>query len=210
MKYPQARVIIMSKAPVPGEVKTRLAPLLGYERAAQLYRTLLEDTLEKALGSSLCTVELCCSPDCSDVAFADFPARYSIELSSQSEGDLGLRMSNAVEQGLRRSEMVVLTGADCPGMSAADIGAALAALDDGVDVVLGPTNDGGYYLVAMRAHYPQLFTSIPWGSSEVFELTVQQLAALGLSWHRLQTHVDLDTPADYDALQRANLIPATD
>ena len=197
MKYPRARVLVMSKSPVPGTVKTRLIPLLGATGAAGFYRTLLEQTLDSVFTAALCPVELCCAPDRQHEFFNYCSELYSLKLTDQATGDLGQRMSHAVAQALQRADQVVVIGADCPTLAPADIDTALHLLANGTDVVLGPAGDGGYYLVGMQAHHPGIFESIPWGSARVLESTEQRLAGLGLSYRKLTIRCDIDTPADY-------------
>jgi rSAM/selenodomain-associated transferase 1 len=203
MKYPRVRVIVMSKAPDPGQVKTRLVPLLGVEAAAQLYRTLLENTLDMLARAALCPVELCCAPDAEHDFFRHCRDHYDIELTGQVDGDLGRRMSHAVAVALQHSDGVVLIGADCPSLTVADIDTALHALVSGMDVVIGPAADGGYFLIAMHTHHAGLFDDIPWGGSDVLAVTGQRLDSLGLTCHRLTTRADLDTPTDYQTWRTA-------
>ena len=202
MKSPHARLIVMSKAPVRGRVKTRLIPLLGEAGAMSLHQALLEETLAKLSRAGLCPVELCCAPDVRHAYFADARSRFSLTLSAQSDGDLGRRMSTAIRQGLQQAREVVLVGTDCPDLAPADVAAALALLAAGNDVVLGPSRDGGYYLIAMRAHHPALFEDIPWGSDRVMALTRQRISACGLTCAMLDVREDIDTPADYQAWQQ--------
>lgn len=206
MDYPQARVIVMSKAPLPGQVKTRLVPLLGRAGAARFYRTLLENTLEKLCTAGLCPVELCCAPDTHQAFFADCRRRYPVTLTGQGRGDIGQRMSRAIAAALQRADRVVLVGADCPALTADDIDTALQRLGDGSDVVLGPAEDGGYYLLGMTRHHARLFESVPWGSAQVMAVTLQHIEALGLACSTLPVRADLDTPADYRAWQQARRI----
>jgi rSAM/selenodomain-associated transferase 1 len=205
MKYPQARVLLMSKAPVPGKVKTRLIPLLGADAAASFYQQLLEDTLDDLCAAALCPVELWCAPDVHHAFFTKCRDRYLLELAGQSTGDLGQRMSHAVKHALQCADQVVVIGGDCPTLNPDDIDTALCALADGTDVVLGPAADGGYYLVGMHTHHPRLFESIAWGSAAVLEQTEQRLAALGLSYRKLATRHDIDTPEDYLVWQTSRL-----
>jgi rSAM/selenodomain-associated transferase 1 len=197
MKYPDARILVFSKAPVPGQVKTRLIPLLGHAGAAGLYCTLLENTLEKLLASRLCAVELHCDPSTGHDYFQYCQQRYAVTLRQQAAGDLGVRMSVAMQDCLAAASAAILVGADCPALSAQDIGQALEYLHAGSDLVLGPARDGGYYLVGMRRHHAGVFTDIPWGSTQVLTRTLQLADRLGLRHHLLETRDDIDTPDDY-------------
>ncbi|MBT8121846.1 MAG: DUF2064 domain-containing protein, partial [Gammaproteobacteria bacterium] len=116
---------------------------------------------------------------------------------------LGERMSNAVARALQQAERVVLVGADCPGLETVDIETALQQLDAGMDVVLGPATDGGYYLVAVQASHTCLFESVAWGGAQVLAQTLENINRQGLSAYMLPTRFDIDVPADYLAWQQA-------
>jgi rSAM/selenodomain-associated transferase 1 len=197
MKYPEARLILMTKAPDPGLVKTRLIPLLGAEAAAGLYSSLVHEFLEKTVTAELCPVDVWCSPAADHHFFQDCLERYRIELHVQMQGDLGMRMSTAIQATLQIADHAVLVGADCPSLATADIDAGFNALQQGADVVLGPAEDGGYYLIGMSAHYGKLFEGIPWSTREVYTATVARLQTLGLNLYTLPIRRDIDTADDY-------------
>lgn len=199
MKYPDARILILSKAPDPGAVKTRLIPLLGMDGAARLSATLLHECIARLVSAGLCPVELWCTPGREHPFFHDCRRRFDIELREQPAGDLGVRMALALGAALQECHSAVLVGADCPGLVPADIEESLQALERGRDVVLGPAVDGGYYLIGMRRPHPFLFEAMPWGSADILRLSESRLQARGLSWHRLSERRDLDTPEDYAA-----------
>jgi rSAM/selenodomain-associated transferase 1 len=203
MKYPQAKLLIFSKAPEPGHVKTRLIPALGAAGAAQLYTDLLNACLDMSVSAGLCPVALCCSPSSSHAHFRQLQEHYRVELLQQANGDLGQRMSRAMQFELRHSCPVLLVGADCPSLCAGDLESAIEQLLSGVDVVLGPSHDGGYYLVGMHTHQPALFEDIPWGTPAVLEHTRRHMQALGLHCYYLPLRSDLDTAADYHAWRLA-------
>jgi hypothetical protein len=196
VKYPHARLLVFSKAPVPGQVKTRLIPLLGAAGAASLYAGMLDATLDKAVAAGLCPVELWCAPDRRHTHFAHARAQYALRLRQQPAGDLGRRMSQAFCSVLQEARHAVLVGADCPDLSAGDLDAAFAALAAGTDVVLGPATDGGYYLIGMSAHRPCLFEDIAWGSAQVLDATLDRCRRHHLRWFCLAEHADVDTPGD--------------
>jgi uncharacterized protein len=196
-EYPDARLLIFSKAPQAGQVKTRLIPLLGSDGATALYRQLLEHTIAGLSASGLCPVELYCDPDPHQDYFRDCRERYRLSLHRQSGRNLGERMSQALFESLQRASRAVLVGADCPTLAADDVAAALEALGSGYDVVFGPALDGGYYLVGLHIHQAGIFTDIPWGSNHVLAQTLQRVEQLGLRYHLLPARADLDTPEDY-------------
>jgi rSAM/selenodomain-associated transferase 1 len=199
VKYPDARLLVLSKAPDPGQVKTRLIPLLGESGAAELYGDLLRSTLEMAVNSDLCPVDLWCSPVETHPFFQQCRRQYGVELNRQTEGDIGHRMSHALESASRSSRLLVLIGADCPALSADELEEAFDLLDRGTEVVLGPAEDGGYYLIGMNGLHPFLFGDVPWSTSLVLDLTKTRLKSRQIKWQCLAEHRDLDTPDDYHA-----------
>ena len=190
---------MLSKAPDPGQVKTRLIPLLGESGAAGLYEGLLRSTLEMAVNSDLCPVDLWCSPTMAHPFFQQCRQQYGVELNQQTEGDIGCRMSHALESASRSSRLLVLIGADCPALSTDDLEEAFDLLDRGTEVVLGPAEDGGYYLVGMSGLYPFVFGEVPWSTPTVLDLTKTRLKSQQVKWQCLTAHRDLDTPDDYHA-----------
>jgi len=205
-----ASVLIFARAPVAGSVKTRLISLLGDHGAAALYRSLVERALTVARESGVGPVELWCTPTTDDDFFASCRDRFRVTLHRQCEGDLGARMVNAFRDALTRSRHALLTGSDCPSLTAADLRAAARALRDGRDAVFGPTEDGGYVLVGLAQAMPALFDAMTWGTATVMEETRQRLRNLGWHWHELPVHWDVDRPHDYERLVREGFLSAMD
>jgi len=198
MKYPDSRLLVFSKAPDPGRVKTRLVPLLGREGAAVLYAAMLDDCLRRVTAADLCPVELWCSPSVDHPFFQQCRERFSVVIRQQGNGNLGQRMAAALGETVTGGAPAVLIGADCPALEAADIEEALTALSRDAEVVLGPAADGGYYLVGMRQPHLLIFGDMPWGTSRVLEITLQRLQRQGIAWHCLAAvRRDMDTPADF-------------
>ena len=197
MKYPHGRLLLLSKAPEPGKVKTRLASHLGMDTAANIYEKLVHECLETCVAADLCPIEICCEPSPDHPFFQYCSKRYDTGLQQQAGGDIGLRMSHAMRSALQHAEHVVLIGADCPSLTTDDLDTAFQALQQGSDVVLGPAEDGGYYLIGMNLHHPTLFEGIPWSTPLVLEKTETRLRQLGLTWHRLTMRRDIDTVEDY-------------
>jgi hypothetical protein len=199
VRYPDARLLILSKAPDPGAVKTRLVPLLGKTGAARLYAAMLHTCIDRLATAGLCPVDLWCTPTTGHPFFIDCRERYGVALRQQAAGGLGQRMQLALGTALQQSGYALLVGADCPGLAVSDIEESLQALEQGTDVILGPALDGGYYLVGMRRSHSFLFKDMPWGSADVLRMTESRLRARGCRWHRLALRRDLDTPEDYAA-----------
>ena len=205
-----ASVLIFARAPVAGNVKTRLIPLLGNHGAAALYRNLIGRALAVARESGVGPVELWCTPDTDDVFFAACRDRFHVTLHRQHEGDLGARMLNAFGDALTRSRHVLLAGSDCPSLTAADLREAAGALHEGCDAVFCPAEDGGYVLVGLSQAMPALFDAMMWGTPTVMEETRQRLRNLGWRWHELPVHWDVDRPEDYQRLVREGFLTAMD
>ena len=203
-----AGVLVFARAPVAGSVKTRLIPLLGDHGAAALYRSLVERALVMARESAVGPVELWCTPTTDDDFFAACRDRFHLTLHGQREGDLGARMLNAFEDALTRSRHVLLTGSDCPSLTAADLRAAARALREGRDAVFCPAEDGGYVLVGLSQAMPALFEAMTWGTATVMEETRQRLHNLGWRWHELPVRWDVDRPQDYQRLVREGILSA--
>jgi rSAM/selenodomain-associated transferase 1 len=147
--------------------------------------------------AALCPVDIWCSPSSEHPFFRQCKQRYQATLHTQVSGDLGQRMSEAIRTTLAAADYAVVIGADCPALSTADLVAAFNALDAGTDVVIGPAEDGGYYLIGMRHHHAWLFTDIPWSTADVLTLTEERIHTQNLRLHKLPLRKDLDTPEDY-------------
>jgi len=181
-------------------VKTRLAARIGASAAAELHARLVRRTLDTATRAAIGPVELWCASSAEEAFFHEMDREFGASRFTQSTGDLGERMSQAVAQALGRASCVVLIGTDCPDLTPTDLREASAALAAGADVVLGPAEDGGYYLIGQRHNEPRVFEGIAWSTDRVLAQTRQRLAALGLHWQELPERWDLDRPEDYDRL----------
>ena len=191
------QLIVMAKAPVPGQAKTRLAPALGADGAARLAATMLEHTIQQALGAQLGDVVLACAPDTTHAAFAALARRGGVRLVAQGDGDLGARMQRLIASALAGAHRAIVIGTDAPALVEALLrraDAALAAPD--IDVVFVPAADGGYALIGLRQPQPSLFHDMPWSTPQVMALTRERLAAAGLRHTELPTVHDIDEPAD--------------
>lgn len=193
------RIIVFAKAPQPGQVKTRLIPVLGSAGAATLATALLADALHRAQAADLGPVELCASPAIGHPAWSEVPLPPGLEFSDQGHGDLGVRMARACRRGLRQQPGVLLIGSDCPGLSPAHLRRAAEALASH-DAALYPALDGGYPLLGLRACHPSLFAAMPWSTERVAALTLERLAGLGWRVWQGEALADIDTPADLGRL----------
>lgn len=190
-------LLVFARAPLPGASKTRLIPALGADGAARLSARMLRRTLATARGQA---TELWCAPDTAHPVFAECAAEFGVRLHTQQGTDLGQRMAHALAEAFGRARAGVLVGTDCPGLCAADLAEARAALategGEGAEAVLGPAVDGGYYLIGLRRPAPELFADMPWGGPDVLAETRRRLRELGWRWHELAPRRDLDRPED--------------
>lgn len=199
---PDCLISVFAKAPVAGAVKTRLAPLLGAQGAADFHAQCVARTLAVATAAGVGPVELCCAPDARDPFLAACALEHKVGLTEQAAGDLGWRMHSAIGAGLARHRGVMVIGTDCPALGARDLCAAAAALDAGADAAIAPAEDGGYVLIAARRSDPGLFAGVAWGTDRVMSQTRANLGALGWNWRELATQWDIDRPEDYQRLLR--------
>jgi rSAM/selenodomain-associated transferase 1 len=195
-------LLVFARAPEPGRVKTRLAPLLGEAGAARLHARLVEKTLRTARASGFESVDLYCSPGVDGDFFRKMQKQFKVRLRPQGRGNLGERMYRA----FRRHSCAVLIGTDCPAMRPADLRAAARALSEGADAVLAPAEDGGYPLIGLRRVSKRLFDGIAWGGPQVLAQTRRRLKALGWRWRELRTLWDVDRPEDVARLRRSRLL----
>jgi len=192
---------VFARAPVAGEAKTRLVPLLGAEGAAALHEVLVRRALATALEARAGPVELWCSPDARHPFFARCAVEHGIHLREQSGADLGERMRGAFAAALGENASLVVIGSDCPALTPAVLREAALALGTH-DAVIAPAEDGGYVLVGLSAPDPGLFAGIAWGGPTVMADTRERLARAGSNWKELGTLWDIDRPEDYARLER--------
>ena len=192
-----AAIAVLAKAPIPGFAKTRLIPAIGAHAAAVLQERLTERAVATACAAGIGPVTLWCSPTIDRASFQDLARRFPILLRQQPDGDLGGRMLGAIAA---QNGQTLVIGTDCPALTAEDLRAAAAALEN-ADAVLIPAEDGGYVLIGTRAVHPDLFSGLAWGTPQVLGQTRARIAAAGLSCVELPTLWDVDTDADLARLE---------
>lgn len=193
----KARLVVFARYPQAGKVKTRLIPALGHKGAAELYRKLAERTLQTV--SPLCRREKISL----EIAFcggSETDMRLwlgnGMQYRQQAAGDLGSRMAAVFSEAFADGcEHVVIIGTDCPELTDEIVSQAFIALQSS-DVILGPAEDGGYYLIGMSVEEPRVFDGIDWGEEIVFRQTMDVISRVGLSCSLLACLADLDRPAD--------------
>ncbi|OEY65037.1 TIGR04282 family arsenosugar biosynthesis glycosyltransferase [Marinobacter sp. X15-166B] len=199
-EYSGVLVIQFAKWPEPGRVKTRLMPALGREGALQAHVRLTRAVLGN-LTQSPFAVELWWDralpqpPPAAAPVVADLK-RLRVSQGCQHGDGLGARMTNAFERGLANHHKVVIVGSDCPSVDAAYVRAAARALDTH-QVVMGPSDDGGYVLLGAAAVADGMLNDIDWGTEAVLTQTARRLDRLGLSYALLEPRWDVDEPEDW-------------
>jgi rSAM/selenodomain-associated transferase 1 len=194
----QNLLLVFLKAPRTGTVKTRLLPALGPEMATELYRALAEAEVQATAPDPGAYARLFCytPEDARGEIEAWFPGEA---LWPQPFGDLGARMAAAFAEGFRRgARRVAIIGTDVPWVSRETVGAAFSALET-YDVAVGPSRDGGYYLLALRDSRPTLFAGVAWSTPTVLETTLARADSAGLTVRTLEPMTDLDTLEDLRA-----------
>ena len=194
-------VVIMAKAPYPGQVKTRLCPLLTPWQAAALARAFLCDKVVQVRTLTSVRPAIAYTPASGEGFFADIAPDFTL-IAQQGTG-LGERLIHSLEYFLHRGcAGVMAIDSDTPTLPTHCLQQAIALLTrPDVDVVIGPSDDGGYYLIGMRAIHRELFIDMPWSTSAVLPETVRRAAALGLHVASLPAWFDVDTPADLARLR---------
>lgn len=193
---------VFVKAPILGRVKTRMQPELSSQDTLLIYRAMTEDLLASLDGELDFEIVLFFWPQDGekDVALWLGSTRT---LVPQRGNDLGERMLGAFEWAHERSfEKTVVIGSDIPGLDARVVAGAFNRLATS-DVVLGPSFDGGYYLIGMKRPHPELFAGIPWSNSNVYQQTLAVLRRLALTAHVLDEMDDMDTVDDLRRLWRS-------
>ncbi|TFH49410.1 MAG: glycosyltransferase [Lysobacterales bacterium] len=193
-------VLVFTRTPVPGRVKTRLIPAIGAERAANLHRAMLWRTVATSTESGVGPVGLWCNPASEHPYIAEIQREFGLDVHLQKGADLGERMHLAFRSQPGDAVGALLVGTDCPFLETGDLQQAAQALRDGANAVLGPAEDGGYYLIGVRASDMTVFSDIAWGSDQVLATTREKFRHLGWQWRELATRRDVDRPSDLDAL----------
>jgi rSAM/selenodomain-associated transferase 1 len=198
-------VVVFAKAPVAGTVKTRLIPAVGATGAAALHLAFVDDVC-RAVGAVGALRVLSIAGDYAHPALLSLARREGMEVARQPEGDLGARMEAAIASALDGgAERVVIVGGDVPAISPRLVEEALALLRS-AEVVLGPADDGGYYLVGARRRAPWLFADVVWGSPSVLDESLARLRARGVAHGLLPPLWDVDEPADLERLRAALVV----
>jgi rSAM/selenodomain-associated transferase 1 len=200
-------LLIFLKAPVPGQVKTRLAKDIGQEQARAAYISMAKaitkevSRLPKKFAINLQWV-YAATPEYPDLTWLGLPGQ---EFWAQHSGDLGERLTQAFSRAFKeQATAVCVIGMDSPGLPAQQIAAAFSALHEH-ELAIGPTEDGGYYLIGMRSYQPKVFSDIPWSSDQVFDKTMAYAKKAGHKIKTLPEFYDIDTVVEFERWQKTNL-----
>jgi rSAM/selenodomain-associated transferase 1 len=192
-------LIIMAKAPLQGEVKTRLSEVLSHQKSAELSSCFFMDAMELAYCVQDCDILLAFSPD-DEVESFPIADMDIIECIPQGRGNLGDRMERVFEKSFSSGySKVILIGTDMPTLPFKNIQDAFTLLDEHT-VVVGPSLDGGYYMLGMRSLIREIFEGIDWGTGEVLQQTTERLKKKGVQYKYLPTWYDVDTASDLNFL----------
>jgi uncharacterized protein len=193
--------ILFARTPVPGGVKSRLQTHLTAEQACRLHIASTRDTaelLDRALPNASKWIFWSDSPPDTELLADSLPA--SFQTAVQSAGDLGARMEDAFTRARALgSSRVVIFGSDSPTLPGGIVRQSFAALE-ACDLVLGPTEDGGYYLIGCRRFDPELFRAVAWSTARTFEQTLANAERLGWRIQTLKKWFDIDGWKDVERL----------
>jgi len=201
-------LVLFTRYPEAGKTKTRLIPHLGAPQAARLQRRMTEylvQTLHPQAGQRAWGLEVHFAGG--DLSAMQHWLGSGLTYQAQAHGDLGDRLQHVFVTGFRQQrERIVVIGSDCPAITANHVEQAFHALRQH-QVVLGPAQDGGYYLVGLSCDCGALFQNIAWSTSQVFDQTVAIATQLRLSLATLEPLPDIDRPEDLVGLPAVLRLP---
>lgn len=191
-------LLLFGKVPRPGTVKTRLTPVLSPAEAARLYTAFLQDILRQVVRLDV-DVRLYLAPPLPDGGLTGLPPDVTIH--EQQGVDLAARLKNAFHHAFNAGyKRAVVLGTDHPTLPLSFVRQAFRSLEDSGGVCIGPTDDGGFYLLGMNALYPQLFEEMSYSHSRVFADTLARAAGTNAYVSVLPKWYDVDTPQDLSRL----------
>jgi len=192
-------VVIFTNPPVAGAAKTRLIPAVGPAGAAAVARAMLLDMVRMVHALPWARPVLAAAAPLP----ADLPLPPAIPQVPQGDGDLGRRMVRCLRRHSDAADQSLLMGTDLPGLPPGRLEQARDALAD-ADAVLGPADDGGFYLIGVgRTPDEDLLDDLPWSSPDTLARTRGRLEQRGLTTATIEPWADLDTPADLARVQAA-------
>jgi rSAM/selenodomain-associated transferase 1 len=186
-----AGLVVFLRLPDKGKVKTRLAATLGEEAALEIYKKLVLNTLDMVTRSGI-PAYLFYTDGLPPAGERDARRSYHIQV----DGDLGTKMANALSFVLSLHKKALIIGSDCPDLTPEILHACCRSLDE-KEIVLGPADDGGYYLLGCSELHPVLFTGIKWSTPSVLDQTIEKIKEANLSYCLLERLHDIDTAEDW-------------
>ncbi len=196
-------LIIFVRKPELGKVKTRLAAALGDEKALDIYMQLLQHTFNIAKATAADKFVFYADEIAKDDLW-NAPLFYK---RLQASGDLGHKMKTAFNESFALGyQKLVIIGSDCLELNTSIIEDAFISLDD-TDAVIGPANDGGYYLLGMKKMQEALFDNKQWSTETVFDDTIADFKNFGVSFSSMPMLIDVDTAEDWEATKRNSVTP---
>ena len=195
-----ACLVVFAKDPIPGRVKTRLNPCITPDEAAKLYKAFSLDIISSARKLKCINVTVAYTPIGAEKAFRKLVEQPTNFLPQKGK-NLGERMKNAFKQSFAEgAKRVVIIGTDSPTLPTSYIQKAFDVLKK-IPVVIGPTFDGGYYLVGLSKQNDDIFDGIEWGTSRVFGQTLTRIKSLNTQVYVLSPWYDVDTSEDLEFLR---------
>ena len=192
-KFCENAVVLFARDPVLGKVKTRLSPFLNDETILQLYTCFLHDSLDKIRQVENADLFIGISPSNQSGFFTGMPGS-DMRIFVQEGKELGDKMRRAIQDRFAEGyERVVIIGSDSPSLPVSYIERALAS---DKDMVLGPSTDGGYYLIGMKGALTEVFEGVTWGTEKVLQETCDHLVQNGVPLELLPVWYDIDSPED--------------
>ena len=185
-------LLLFAKAPVPGQAKTRMHSVYTPDQAAIIAQRLLEMSIQNAQAHWQGSVHLCVWPNATHPFLQKMIAEYDLPYFVQDAGDLGHKMAMALRS---KGWPAAVMGSDVPHCPPAVFKGAYAALQEGANV-LGPCEDGGYYMLGLQQPMPELFVNMPWGTDQVLVKTQAKLASSSAEWCYMAELNDIDYPED--------------
>ena len=182
-------LVIFAKAPILDQVKTRLQPQLTPRQCTEVAQLLLQITIHKAVQYWPGEIILSAGLDARHPFLTKMATQHQLRIETQADGDLGQRMHHAMQQ---FGYPAAIIGSDIPQINQHVLKAAHTHLSDG-DNVIGPSDDGGYYLIGLAQANPALFEQISWGGDKVLDQTLEKARILSLQLQQLNPINDVDT-----------------
>jgi rSAM/selenodomain-associated transferase 1 len=202
------RLCIFARAPVLGEVKTRLGKTIGEQGALAAHQQLVQLALSQLARVPGLDSQLWIAGSVDDPGVVRWSRQWQLPVFAQQGDDLGARMQHAVDACLADQSLALVVGTDCPAITAAYVSAAIGVLER-CDLVLGPAEDGGYGLIGLRKPAPELFNDMQWGSDGVLARTLERASKNGLSYQMLETIWDVDEASDWFRFLRDQRVQPT-